>query len=103
MSERTDPTTKKVYYEVPPDKIGWVLVQMEAYGWEFWGSGKREPIMKHYVSATSRNWDGHRCIFELNMKYKELAITSDLLMKANNKDLSGIKPTTDIVNLLSTL
>lgn len=86
-------TRKKNYYNIPADKIGFVLSHLEACGWEFFEvPHKRYPISKFYGSATSRNWDGHKPVFvmEEHSDYRDLSITSDLLMEAN-KDTSIIK------------
>lgn len=76
------------YYNVPADKIGLVLCYLKPYGWlfdTFGGSG--DSIDKWYCQSTSRDWDGHQPVFRLK-EYKEskmIAITSDLLMRANNQ------------------
>jgi hypothetical protein len=76
------------HYFVPADKIGRVLCYMKPYGWvsdDAFGQG--QEIDKWYCHATSMDWDGHICIFRLR-EYKnknKVAITSDLLMKANNQ------------------
>jgi len=77
------------YYSVPPDKIGLVLLFMNSYGWKFDQVGTSGlSIEKGHIQATSRDWDGHQCVFKLEQwkDYKFVSITSDLLMKANKQD-----------------
>lgn len=79
---------KVKYYYVPPDKIGLVLCHLNSYGWKFDQVGTGGiSIEKQYIQATSRDWDGHKCIFKVEQwkDYKLISITSDLLMKANKK------------------
>ncbi len=86
-------TRKRNYYHIPADKIGFVLSQLELYGWEFCSSiGIREPIENHYKSATSKNWDGHKPVLILTEynDYRDLYITSDMVMKKSG-DTSIIK------------
>lgn len=80
------------YYHVPADKIGLVLCYMNPNGWLF-DSGHHmagDNIERHYVSATSRDWDGDKPVFTLR-EYEArgavsrlVSITSDNLLKANN-------------------
>ena len=84
--------SKKNYYHIPADKIGFVLSHLESYGWEFFEPPHaRYPISKFYRSSTSKDWDGHKPVFvmEEHNDYRDLYITSDLLMKG--KDESVIK------------
>ena len=76
------------HYFVPADKIGRVLCYMKPYDWVSDDTiGPGQPIDKWYCHATSMDWDGHVCIFRLKeyKEHKRVAITSDLLMKANNQ------------------
>lgn len=77
------------HYYVPADKIGWTIARLGGNGFEWCGPNKtRIPISEHYFSATSRDWDGHKCIFVLDEygSKRLLSITSDLLMKANSQE-----------------
>ncbi len=76
------------YYNVPSDKIGFILSHLSSNGWEFNLVGVGGiPIEKGYIQATSRNWDGHECVFKIEQwkDYKFIAITSNLLMKFNSQ------------------
>jgi hypothetical protein len=91
--KETEPTGIKQtdainYYNVPPDKIGLVLCHLNSYGWKFKATGVDVfSIDDQYVQATSRDWDGHKCIFRVEQwkGYKFISITSDLIMKENKQ------------------
>lgn len=77
------------YFFVPADKIGLVLLHLDAYGWRFDEClGCSAPIQKYYVQATSRDYDGHKCVFKLEeyKNYNLISITTDLLMAANKQN-----------------
>lgn len=78
---------KITYYNVPADKIGLALCYLNSYGWEFNLCGNGVPIERYYIQATSRDWDGHQCIFRMEERTncKLISTTSNLLMEANNQ------------------